>query len=118
LLRIAESVVNMKVNKRRCGRVDANKLMPDARFKSMKVVASLAGHTDFIFSVAFSLDGQTYCFSKWCHVGKGMVCSGLKGKKWRRWLYTGFLFVQSPSVPMGNILSQEVMKKLVTVWSV
>jgi hypothetical protein len=37
---------------------DANKLMTDARFKGMKVVASLAGHAGTILSVAYSPDGQ------------------------------------------------------------
>ena len=37
---------------------DANKLMADARFKGMKAVASLAGHTSSVWSVAFSPDGQ------------------------------------------------------------
>ncbi len=37
---------------------DANKLMPDARIKGMKAVASLAGHTSVVRSVTFSPDGQ------------------------------------------------------------
>jgi hypothetical protein len=37
---------------------DANKLMTDARFKGMKAVASLTGHTDWVWSVACSPDGQ------------------------------------------------------------
>ncbi len=39
----------MKVNKQMLA--DANKLMTDARFKGMKVVASLAGHTKDVLSV-------------------------------------------------------------------
>ncbi len=46
----------VKVNKQLFA--DANKLMTDARIKGMKVVASLAGHTNSLNSVAFSPDGQ------------------------------------------------------------
>ncbi len=42
----------MKVNKQMLA--DANKLIADARIKGMKAVASLAGHTNWISSVAFS----------------------------------------------------------------
>jgi WD40 repeat protein len=49
-------VEEAKVNKQMLA--DASKLMADARFKGMKAVASLAGHTDVVFSVAFSPDGQ------------------------------------------------------------
>ncbi len=37
---------------------DANKLITDARFKGMKVVASLAGHMNYARLLAFSPDGQ------------------------------------------------------------
>jgi hypothetical protein len=56
-VRIVEPVVEeAKVNKQMLA--DANKLMTDARFKGMKVVASLAGHAYYVWSVAFSPDGQ------------------------------------------------------------
>jgi hypothetical protein len=56
-VRLAELVVeDVKVNKQMLA--DANKLMADAHFKGMKPVASLAGHTDWVFSVAFSPVGQ------------------------------------------------------------
>jgi hypothetical protein len=56
-VRLAEPVVeDVKVNKQMLA--DANKLMADARIKGMKAVASLAGHTNSVFSVAFSPDGQ------------------------------------------------------------
>ena len=55
-VRLVEPVVEeAKVNKQMLA--DANKLMTDARFKSLKAVASLAGHT-YVRSVAFSPDGQ------------------------------------------------------------
>jgi hypothetical protein len=55
--RLAEPVVeDVKVNKQMLA--DANKLMADARYKGMKAVASMAGHTDWVFSVAFSPVGQ------------------------------------------------------------
>jgi WD40 repeat protein len=49
-------VEEAKVNKQMLA--DANKLMTDAHIKGMKAVASLAGHTDWVHSVAFSPDGQ------------------------------------------------------------
>ena len=56
-VRLFEPVVeDVKVNKQMLA--DANKLMADARFKGMKAVASLAGHTSYVYSVAFSPDGQ------------------------------------------------------------
>ena len=56
-MRLVEPVVeDVKVNKQMLA--DANKLMADARFKGMKAVASLAGHTSSVYSVAFSPDGQ------------------------------------------------------------
>ena len=56
-VRLAEPVVEeVPVNKQMLA--DANKLMADARFKSMKAVASLAGHANSVDSVAFSPDGQ------------------------------------------------------------
>ncbi len=49
-VRLVEPVAeDAKVNKQILA--DANKLMADARFKCMKVVASLAGHTDCVPSV-------------------------------------------------------------------
>ncbi len=55
-VRLAESVVeDVKVNKQMLA--DASKLMADARVKGMKAVASLAGHTSVVHSVAFSPDG-------------------------------------------------------------
>jgi WD40 repeat protein len=59
-MRIVEPVVEeVKVNKQLLA--DANKLMADARFKGMKAVATLVGHTVYVWwslSVAFSPDGQ------------------------------------------------------------
>ena len=56
-VRLVEPVVEqVKVNKQMLA--DAKKLMTDARIKGMKVVASLAGHTYHVYSVAFSPDGQ------------------------------------------------------------
>ena len=56
-MRLVEPVVEeAKVNKQLLA--DANKLMTDARIKGMKAVASLAGHTSVVWSVAFSPDGQ------------------------------------------------------------
>jgi WD40 repeat protein len=52
-MRLVEPVVEeAKVNKQMLA--DANKLMADARIKGMKAVASLAGHTHWVRSVAFS----------------------------------------------------------------
>ncbi len=57
LWRLVEPVVEeVKVNEQLLA--DANKLMADARIKGMKAVASLAGHTNTVRSVAFSPDGQ------------------------------------------------------------
>ena len=57
VVRLVEPVVEqVKVNKQLLA--DANKLMTDARIKGMKAIASLAGHTDTVRSVAFSPDGQ------------------------------------------------------------
>ncbi len=56
-MRLVEPVAeDVKVNKQMLA--DANKLMADARFKVMKVVASMAGHTKWVRSVAFSPYGQ------------------------------------------------------------
>ena len=56
-MRLVEPVLEeVKVNKQVLA--DANKLMTDARIKGMKAVASLAGHTNWVSSVAFSPDGQ------------------------------------------------------------
>ena len=56
-VRLAEPVVEkVKVNKQLLA--DANKLMADAHIKGLKAVASLAGHTNNVSSVAFSPDGQ------------------------------------------------------------
>jgi len=58
-VRLVEPIVEevkYKVNKQLLA--DANKLMTDARIKGMKAVASLAGHTSVVLSVAFSPDGQ------------------------------------------------------------
>ncbi len=46
----------VKVNKQLLA--DANKLMTDARIEGMKAVASLAGHSNDVRSVAFSPDRQ------------------------------------------------------------
>jgi sortase (surface protein transpeptidase) len=49
-VRLVEPVVEQaKVNKQ---------MLADARVKGMKAVASLAGHTSYVYSVAFSPDGQ------------------------------------------------------------
>ena len=51
-VRLVEPVVEeVKVNEQLLA--DANKLMADARIKGMKAVASLAGHTNTVNSVAF-----------------------------------------------------------------
>ena len=56
-VRLVEPVVEeAKVNQQMLA--DAYKLMADARIKAMKAVASLAGHTNRVMSVAFSPDGQ------------------------------------------------------------
>ena len=56
-MRLVEPVVEeAKANKQMLA--DAYKLMADARIKGMKAVASLAGHTSVVLSVAFSPDGQ------------------------------------------------------------
>ena len=56
-VRLVEPIVeDVKVHKQILA--DANKLMADARIKGMKAVASLAGHTNYVSSVAFSPDGQ------------------------------------------------------------
>jgi hypothetical protein len=55
-VQLVEPVVEeVKLNKQL---LDANKLMADARIKGMKAVASLAGHTTYVLSVAFSPDRQ------------------------------------------------------------
>jgi hypothetical protein len=55
-VRLVEPVEEAKVNKQTLA--DANKLMTDARFKGMKVAASLADHAFAVCSVAFSLMGN------------------------------------------------------------
>ncbi len=91
---------------------DANKLMTDARFKGMKAVASLAEHTNYAFSVAFSPDGQHIVLGSLENLVKVWSVSRA-GRRLRRWLdtrmvFTRMVFGRSPSVPMGNILFLEV----------
>jgi WD40 repeat protein len=62
---LSEPVVeDVKVNKQMLA--DVNKLMADARIKGIKAVASLAGHTDYVRSVAFSPDGQHIVSGSYC----------------------------------------------------
>ena len=103
-MRLVEPVVEeAKVNKQLLA--DANKLMTDARIKGMKAVASLAGHTSSVLSVAFSPDGQHIVSASGC----GMR---LAGRRLRRWLGTRIVLFRSPSVLMGNIL----FRKVLTTW--
>jgi WD40 repeat protein len=69
-------VEEVKVNKQPLA--DANKLMADARFKGMKAVASLAGHTNEVRSVAFSPDGQHIVSGSWDNLVKVWSVSGAK----------------------------------------
>jgi WD40 repeat protein len=96
-------VEEVKVNEQLLA--DANKLMTDARIKGMKVVASLAGHTNWVDSVTFSPDGHIVSGS-WDMLVKVWSVSA---RRLRRWLGTRLLLFRSPSVQMGNILSLEVL---------
>jgi WD40 repeat protein len=106
-VRLVEPVVEeVKVNKQLLA--DANKLMTDARIKGMKAVASLAGHANYVRSVAFSPDGQHIVSGSLDNLVKVWSVSARKEVA----SLAGLLFGRSPSVPMGNLSFLEVL----TTW--
>jgi predicted NACHT family NTPase len=114
-VRLAEPVVEeAKVNKQMLA--DASKLMADARFKVMKAVASLAGHTSFVWSVAFSPDGQHIVSGSWDNLVKVWSVSARKE--------VASLAGHTNSVnsvafsPDGQHIFSGSWDKLVKVWSV
>jgi hypothetical protein len=105
-VRLAKPAVeDLKVNRQMLA--DAYKLMADARIKGMKAVASLAGHTSAVYSVAFSPDGQHIVSGSADNLVNVWSVSG--GKEVASLADTRELYVRSPSVQMGNILFLEVM---------
>ena len=103
-VRLVEPVVEeAKVNKQLLA--DANKLMTDARIKGMKAVASLAGHADYVYSVAFSPDEQHIVSGSWDKLVKVWSVSARKEVA----SLAGHTDWLCSVVQVGNILFLEVM---------
>jgi WD40 repeat protein len=109
-VRLAEPVVeDVKVNKQMLA--DANKLMRDASFKGMKVVASLAGFVGIVLSVAVSPDGHHIVFGSVDNLVKvWSVSGGMEVASLAR--HTGYVCSDGQHIVSGS------WDELVKVWSV